>query len=101
MDDDARVYKTMIKGTAYSFAPFADDDIAMMAELTYMGASGRAYVRGAMKALQDASDPEQWGLLSDRLVAREVRLDDLANAFSKLFERQLKERADTKPADAQ
>lgn len=91
MDDETRTYKTQIKGLAYSFAPFAKDDITMIVELSYMGASGSAYTRAAMQVLKGVSEPEQWAALTDRLVSREIGLEDLATAFTKLFERQVKE----------
>lgn len=90
MGDDIEQYKTQIKGTAYSFRPFTADEISLIAELTYINASGGRYIKASMKLMEDASVEGQWEALSDRLVAREVKLEDLANAFKKLFERQVK-----------
>lgn len=101
MDDETepRIYKTQIKGVTYSFTPFSEDDLSLVAELSLIGASGVTHIRQAMKLMEAASEPEQWQALTDRLVNREVRLDDLANAFKKLFERQLNEQREKTGAE--
>lgn len=101
MDDEITQYKTQIKGQAYSFRPFTDDEMALVVELRYMHASGDRYAMVIMGQLKDASEPDQWDSLTDRLVAREISLEDVLAAFKKLFERQLKAKENSAPADAQ
>jgi hypothetical protein len=98
MDDTIR--KTQIKGTAYSFRPFTVDELTLVAELRYLNTSNDRYMRVIMKMLADAGGEEQWETLTDRLVAREIGLDDLSNAFLKLFERQLKKMDQESPDPA-
>jgi hypothetical protein len=85
MDDTQK--KIQIKGTAYSFRPFTDDELTLVVELRYLNPSNDRYMRTVMKMLADAGGEEQWDAITDRLVARELRLDDLTAAFLKLFER--------------
>lgn len=103
MDDDTTqdTYKTQIKGQAYAFRPFTDDELSLIVELKYMHASGDRYLDVVMKQLEEAAGKEQWEELTDRLVARDLGLNDLAGAFKKLFERQLKAREKSAAADGQ
>lgn len=93
MDDETKQYKIQIKGTAYTFRPLSDDDLANLQLIFHMNASTTRQLRAITAALKTSLGVDQWDELTDRLIAKEVTILDIAgDPVKKLIERQVKDR---------
>lgn len=96
--DDIYTTKFQVKGTAYRFAPFTQDQVFA---LTLLDSSSAADVSSMLKLLRKNTYPEDWSALWDRLTDRDdsLGLDDLSKAFVKLFEKTTAAMKDAAPSD--
>ena len=91
MGDDKR-YTIQIKGTAYRFKPLPEEDITRIVLVSNMNASSTKTIKIVFKVLSEAAGPEQWDALTDRLIAKEISVNDIAtDLFAKLVKRQSKD----------
>lgn len=95
MDDDTKRYKIQIKGTAYTFAPISDDDIGMIHLVFNMNASTAKTLKALTKIMKESTGSQQWDELTDRLIEKEITLEDLVKPLKELLKRQTKDRVAT------
>jgi hypothetical protein len=84
--DDTYSIKMQVRGAAYRFAPFTEDQIFA---LQLLDGSNARDVASMLKLLRKNTEPEDWDALWDRLTDRDdaLGLEDLSKAFVKLFDK--------------
>lgn len=90
MGDEQKYFTIQVKGEAMRFAPIPTDAAVMVQTLVSMGAGQNKILKGLMSVLEESSGEEQWDRLTDRVVSREVSLEDIMNVFKRLTERTAK-----------
>lgn len=91
--DDTKQYKIQIKGTAYTFQPFPDEDIVKIQLVFNMNASTMKTIKAVTRILRDSAGVQQWDELTDRLIDGEITLEDLVKPVKELLKRQARDRA--------
>lgn len=94
---DEKHYTIQIKGTAYRFDPVTSEDATMLATVINMNADPTKTIKAMTRVMGRAAGAEQWDAVTDRLIAGEITLKDLMDAFKKLSNRTAKDA----PADAE
>lgn len=91
MDDDKQ-YTIQIKGTAYKFRPIPDEDLARIQLVFNMNASLPKTLKAITRLLKESVGGEQWDALTDRLIDKEITLDEMVSLpIKRLVERQVKD----------
>ena len=88
---DEKYYTIQVKGTAYRWRPIPPSDVEMLATVVNMGASSLKAYRALLRVLAASAGPEQWDVISDRLIDRELSTDDFSGVFKRLIDRQRKD----------
>ena len=97
MDDDTRVFKIQVKGTAYSFRPIPEEAVERVALINSLSVSGTKVIKTLTQALAQSAGPEQWDKLTDLWVAGEVSHKEITvGLFEEILKRQ-GEQATPKP----
>jgi hypothetical protein len=98
--DDTKQYKIQIKGVAYTFSAMPDDDLANLQLIFNMNASVTKVLKAVTRVLRDSAGAEAWDELTDRLINKEITLDEMVTGpVKKLIERQVKDRKTDKSDD--
>ena len=101
MDDDTKQYKIQFKGTAYTFMAIPEDDIVMITTVANMGASPLKAYKALLRVLGASAGKEQWDAITDRLIAKEVGINDFSDLFTRLMNKQRKDMASVQADDAE
>ena len=88
--DDNKYFTVQVKGTAYRFHPFTEEDLSKVQTLSLMGANVEM-VKAAMTMVSVSVGPEQWAAIIKRVSSGEVVLEDLVSVLKRVTERQVKE----------
>lgn len=88
---DEKYYTIQVKGTAYRWQPIPASDVEMLATVVNMGASTLKSYKALLRILAASAGPEQWDVISDRLIERELSTEDFSGVFKRLIERQRKD----------
>lgn len=92
MDDDKH-YTIQIKGTAYKFRPIPDDELGRLQLIFNMNASVGKTLKAITAVLKQSVGADAWDDLTDKLITKELTIDDIVGApVKKLIERQIKDR---------
>lgn len=94
---DEKQYTIQVKGTAYKFAPISSEDATMITAVINMNASPVKVIKAMTRVMGNSTGAEQWDVITDRLIAGEITLSDLMEAFKKLSTKTSKDA----PADAE
>lgn len=95
MDDDTRVFKIQIKGTAYEFRPIPEDSLTRVHMMGSLSVSQLKVVKTLTAALAESAGPEQWDAITDRYGAGEVTEREITiDLYRSILERMSEE---TKP----
>lgn len=100
MGDENKYYTIQVKGAAYRWRPIPASDVEMLATVVNMGASTLKSYKALLRILAASAGPEQWDVISDRLIERELGTEDFSNLFRRLIDRQRKD-AESEPADGE
>ena len=96
---DEKQYKIQVKGTAYTFAPLPDDDIAMVVTVLSMGVSASQSIKALSGPISRSLGSEQWDALIGRMILKEITVAELAKVFETLIKRQSKNAAPAEDAE--
>lgn len=84
MGDEKQTYFTVqLGGEAYRFKPIPEDDLERVVVVGNMGAGNIKVLKVMMHVLGNSAGEEQWGEITDRLIAGELTT---AQVSYKLFE---------------
>jgi hypothetical protein len=97
---DRDVHIIQIKGTAYKFKPIPANDAARVILVINMGASMMKPIKAIMSVLSESAGEEQWDAITDRLIAKELTIEDVSSKlFKKLIDKQKADEQPTKGLD--
>lgn len=85
---DEKYFTIQVKGTAYRFRPFPEDDIAMVVTVFGMGVGISHSMKALAGPLSESLGDEQWDAMVNRMVRKELTASDLAEAFKTVLKRQ-------------
>lgn len=97
MDDDLKQYKLQFKGTSYTFREIPQDDLATVSLLNDLNVGQRKIIKGLTSVLCRSAGEEQWDAITDRLIAKEISLEEMTVGLFKLV---MKKQAKDQPAPA-
>lgn len=89
MDDD-KTFTVQIKGTAYVFKAIPPEDMELIGVMSSLSVSNAKYVKLLTRVLADSAGSEQWDAITDRLISKEISIQEMTvQPFKALTEQQV------------